>query len=103
CNNLLFIIDNKNFFAHPNLLTENCFNPSYPRLGELKKKVIYCKRKFTNDDRQMIHFTICLQFIHISSTCKDYNRICKAHYLQKLGDRKSTRLNSSHVSISYAV
>src|SRR5438067_8346678 len=30
-------------------------------------------------------------------------RVCRSESVNRLGDRKSTRLNSSHVSISYAV
>src|SRR5699024_12015780 len=41
-------------------------------------------------------------------TCRDmgqtYSRVCRIDTLSTVsGDRKSTRLNSSHVSISYAV
>src|SRR3712207_21677 len=31
------------------------------------------------------------------------HQLCQFHYLREAGDRKSTRLNSSHANISYAV
>src|SRR5258705_9390488 len=36
-------------------------------------------------------------------TCEKYCGICKGHPRTGVSDRKSTRLNSSHLGISYAV
>src|SRR5690554_7368495 len=64
-------------------------------------KFIRCNTLDISTIRQM-HYTRCyrLVFIHFSlflSICY-YFSVCRAW-----GDRKSTRLNSSHVRISYAV
>src|SRR3712207_7488594 len=61
-------------------------------------------------------FHICLESSHIVHEPRSYPvqkcagshkergfKHCMAHEVEKPGDRKSTRLNSSHANISYAV
>src|SRR5207253_8874236 len=47
---------------------------------------------------------ICLRYLSRNApSCKDSAAGSRQHRLVARGDRKSTRLNSSHVAISYAV
>src|SRR5699024_12125670 len=61
-----------------------------------------------NKELRKLRFSTKYQFdVKMLGDSSDYAKILRyAEYLQEsndMGDRKSTRLNSSHVSISYAV
>src|SRR5690625_6506623 len=73
------------------------------------KGTIYCHCPFTNAEREMVNGGFEKDRDTLKKLCpaKQYGITCEGALecpvKQGIRDRKSTRLNSSHVTISYAV
>src|SRR5699024_12214197 len=72
--------------------------PIYADLEDYSEDNTICDVTYKNGDKQLV-----VSYSYDEHVKLNTNEITAYEYKTENGDRKSTRLNSSHVSISYAV
>src|SRR5699024_11524928 len=91
------------FICHTNRPPQNL--PSFPtrRSSDLRKHSQKDQLNTAEDNRNQRHDIQLLPVLRSGADLSDQAKDGKYHHNNARQDRKSTRLNSSHVSISYAV